>query len=241
MSRIYACSCGKEFLSQPALNNHIKTKHPGLIANLCIRGRGRARKYLLGSNESDFEHNKYDIFFNLNNRGAEEGKIIDLNSLIPEVFKLIYESQYTDKLFSKIKNYKDNPILNNLSIGNEISKKAKNEKTCDDLFYEYLSTFKDKTNQNYFSLLIKFVILFREFYNEYKNKEIEDKDRHEVTNLISAEKLPDLCNSFYQEFLENNNFFGLKEDEQKEIVEIIQHFCLWLFKNEYTKSKLILC
>ena len=29
--RIYACDCGKSFLSQPALNNHKKTKHPELL------------------------------------------------------------------------------------------------------------------------------------------------------------------------------------------------------------------
>jgi len=237
--RNFGCSsCGKYFLSQPALYVHYKTKHSELAGSVIKgRGRGRARKYPPRSSDADFEK-KYENFFDLNNRGREEGKNIDLNYLIPEVFKFIYESKYSDKLFSKIKSYKDNPILNNLSTGNEISNKTTNEKTCDEVFYEYLSTFKDKTNQNYFSLLIKFIILIREFYNEYKNKEIEDKDKHEVTNFISAEELPDLCNNFYQEFLENNNFFGLTDDEKKEIVEIILHFSLWLYKNNYTKSKL---
>ena len=41
--------------------------------------------------------------------------------------------------------------------------------------------------------------------------------------------------------MELNSFFGLNEhEESKEIIEIIQHFCIWLFKNEYTKSKLSL-
>ena len=202
-----------------------------------IRGRGRPKKYPLANGKSDFETNKFENFFNLNNRGPEEGKIIDLNSLIEDVFKFIYQGQNSDKLFSKPKNYKDNPILNNISIGKEISNKDKKEKTCDDILYEYLSTFKDKTNQNYFSLIIKFIILLREFYNDYKNKEIEEKDKHEVTDSISAEELPDLCNNFYGDFLETNNFCGLKE-EGNEIIEIIQHFCFWLFKNDYTKSKL---
>ena len=215
----------------------MRTRHPEFQEGSVIRGRGRPKKYPLANNKSDFETNKFENFFNLNNRGPEEGKIIDLNSLIEDVFKFIYQGQNSDKLFSKPKNYKDNPILNNISIGKEISNKNKKEKTCDDIFYEYLSTFKDKTNQNYFSLIIKFVILLREFYNDYKNKEIEEKDKHEVTDSISAEELPDLCNNFYGDFLEANNFFGLKE-ERNEIIEIIQHFCIWLFKNDYTKSKL---
>ena len=41
--------------------------------------------------------------------------------------------------------------------------------------------------------------------------------------------------------MEPNNFFDLDENVEKdEIIEIIQHFCIWLFKNEYTKSKLSL-
>ena len=50
-----------------------------------------------------------------------------------------------------------------------------------------------------------------------------------------------LCNEFYGEFMEKNNFFGIYEPQDRnEIIEIIQHFCIWLFKNEYTKSKLSL-
>ena len=37
------------------------------------------------------------------------------------------------------------------------------------------------------------------------------------------------------------NFFGITEEKEKnELIEIIQHFCIWLFRNEYTKSKLSL-
>ena len=123
----------------------------------------------------------------------------------------------------------------------EISNKPKKEKCCDEVFYEYLHTFKDKTNQKFFTLMIKFILLFRECYDLSKNKENNDENKKPVTNTITPEGLPDLCNEFYGEFLEPNNFFGISEpDETNEIIEIIQHFCIWLFKNEYTKSKLSL-
>ena len=87
---------------------------------------------------------------------------------------------------------------------------------------------------------MKFVILFMECYDISKNKETKG-EKHAVTNKITPEGLPDLCNEFYGEFMEQNNFFGIDEqDERNEIIEIIQHFCIWLFKNEYTKSKLSL-
>ena len=55
------------------------------------------------------------------------------------------------------------------------------------------------------------------------------------------EKIPELCNEFDKEFMESSNFFGIKKKKEKrEIIEIIQHFCIWLFKSEYTKSKLSL-
>ena len=177
----------------------------------------------------------------MNQRGPEEGKIIDINSVIQNVFSFIYQSQTSDKLFSKPKSYKENPILNNLANESPISNKPKNEKTCDEVFYEYLYTFKNKCNQKFLTLLIKFILLFRECYDISKTKDLKEEDKKAVTGTLTPEGLPDLCNEFYGDFMEPNNFFGIYDTEQRnEIIEIIQHFCIWLFKNEYTKSKLSL-
>ena len=117
--------------------------------------------------------------------------------------------------------------------------KDKNEKTCDEVFYEYLSTFKDKVNDKYLTLLIEFIILFREFNDVRKNKDLPPDEKEDGTNRLKPDLLPDLCNGFYGEFLDSNNFFGIvKKEEREEIIEIIQHFCIWLYKNNYTKSKL---
>ena len=54
--RIYNCEhCGKSYLSKPALNNHMNTKHADILKSMNIekRKRGRPRKYVK------------DIFFNL--------------------------------------------------------------------------------------------------------------------------------------------------------------------------------
>ena len=238
--RVFGCDCGKAFLSQPALNNHKKTKHPELLEGLPKRGRGRPRKYPPRT-AGDFETTKYDGFFTANNRAPQGGKSIDLKALVEDVFKFLYEGPYKAKLFSQPKEFLDNPILKNLFENSNISTKPKNEKTCDEVFYEYLYTFKDKTNQTFFSLLVKFVLLFRESYDISKTKDVKDEVKKAVTDTISPEGLPDLCNEFYGEFMEPNNFFGIEDQEEKsEIIEIIQHFCIWLFKNEYTKSKLSL-
>ena len=189
----------------------------------------------------DFETLKYDVFFNENHRTKEENKEIDIKNVINEVFDFIYKGKYSNILFSHPKSYEENPVLKKLFENAPISKADKNSKNCNDVFYEYLCEFKEKTNEKYFKLLLKFVLLFRECYDINKTKEVKVQEKKAVTDYISPEGLPDLCNEFYGEFMESNGFFGLDENEEKnEIIEIIQHFCIWLFKNEYTKSKLSL-
>ena len=228
-----SCFCGKSYLSNAALQNHIKTKHPEILESQTIRGRGRPRKYLPQSNTRD----KYDTYFDSELRKEEEGKIIDNKHLVQEIYKFIYESKYSDKLFSKPKHYKDDKILNDLFFEKKLDNKSKNEKTEEEIFYEYLMEFKDKTNEKYFSFMIKFIILLKEFYFLHTISKI-DNNKPEENKSFLLENLPDYCNEFYSEFLSKNDFFGI--DENGEIIEIIIHFFTWLFKNEYTKSKLSL-
>ena len=123
---------------------------------------------------------------------------------------------------------------------NNIQNKDGNIKTCDEAFSEYLISFMNKTNRKYFSLMLKFILLFRECYDISKNKEKNEKEKQAVTNSLPPQDLPDLCNEFFA-FLEENEFFGINENgEGNEIVEIILHFCTWLFKSGYTSSKLSL-
>ena len=168
--RIFACDCGKSFLSQPALNNHKKTKHPELLEGQPKRGRGRPRKYP-PKGPGDFETTKFDNFFNNSVRCLNNDENFNVEDIVKNVYNFLYNGQYKDKLFSKPNNFNDITILKNLVENSEISQKNKNEKTCDDVFYEYLHTFKNQTNKKYFTLLVKFVLLFRECYDISKNKD----------------------------------------------------------------------
>lgn len=219
------------------MNNHIKTKHPETLEGQIKRGRGRPRKYP-AKVPSDFENVKYSIFFNQEKRKAEEGKSVDDNikNITQIVFDEIFKDDYKDKLFSNPQSVEEDPILKLLLDKKEIINKEKNEKNCNDVFYEYLKSFKNDVNEKYFILMTKFVILFRECFD--KNKYKEDDKR---VGILKPDGLPDLCNEFYGDFLESNDFFGINDqDDRDEIIELIQHFCIWLFKNDYTKSKLSL-
>ena len=65
-----------------------------------------------------------------------------MKDLAKEVFHFIYEGPFAYKLFSHPISYEENPILLNLVQNSEIVTKPKNEKTCDEVFYEYLYTVK---------------------------------------------------------------------------------------------------
>ena len=222
------------------MNNHKKTKHPELLKGQPKRGRGRPRKYP-PKNIGDFETTKYDSFFNNDLRKQEQDKTIDMHNVVDEVFNFIYKGKHSNVLFSHPNTYEENQILKSLYNDEPASTKPRNIKNCNEVFYEYLQCFKNKTNESYFKLLLKFVLLFRECYDWSKNKDLkEGEEKKAVTDTNQPEGLPDLCNEFYGEFMEPNAFFDLNEDEKNEIIEIIQHFCIWLFKCEYTRSKLSL-
>ena len=192
----------------------------------------------------DFENTKYSNFFSQPKRKAEEGKNLDndMPNLVQKVFDDLYKSNFKDKLFSSPKSVEEEPILNSLLKKAELDdKNPKSGKKCNEVFYEYLKTFKDMVNDKYFILITKFVLLFRECFDLNKNKDKTEEERVNLVGTLTPEGLPDLCNEFYGEFLINNEFFGIDDkDDREEIIELIQHFCIWLFKNEYTKSKLSL-
>lgn len=182
----------------------------------------------------------YDLFFEKNGRSPDNEKSFDIISLVQDVFCFIYEVPTSNKLFSTPTNFNDIPVLSNLVSRNNVQNKVGIIKTCDDAFSEYLISFLDKTNRRYFSFILKFVLLFREFYDISKNKDKKEEERQAVSNSLPPQELPNLCNEFY-EFLEKNGFFGINGNgEEKEIVEIILHFCIWLYKRRYTLSKLSL-
>jgi hypothetical protein len=84
--------------------------------------------------------------------------------------------------------------------------------------------------------------------NKYKNIELESnrivfgekisKDVKEFTQYYDAEQAPEICNEFITEYLITNEYFGMSREYFKEFVEIVQHFCFWIYENNYTSSRL---
>jgi hypothetical protein len=179
---------------------------------------------------------------------------------ISNIIKLVFDDifvKFYDKCFSHPKHYTDNSMLQMLFYEKGLNKDKK-DRVVDDIMYEYLIEMKNKTNHHYFILMLKFIILLRECLNTFKAEEAERSDKNqeengsivptnglgkikEYSSLFGADSIPDLANEFITEFMENNDYFGIhSEDDRNELIELIQHFCNWLFKNDYTQSRLAL-
>jgi len=136
--------------------------------------------------------------------------------------------------------------LNKINNGNNLE--LNNDKTIDEIFSKYLIEVSKDTNKEYFEFITKFVILFRECVNKIRDndiyREIErnegiicNDNYEEFSTKNNAESVPDVCNEFITDFMENNDYFGL---DTLELIEIIQHLCNWIYENKYTTSKLSL-
>ena len=262
--RNYRCpDCDKCYLSGPALTTHRKTKH-GYGNDGEKRNRGRPPKKD-GQNDNGQINplNKFNYFF-LDDKRRPASLDEDLNNkainidVIKEFMQKIF-NQCKNELFQKIVNveeysfYKlfvenwdkenDLPIkecFSAVSKQNEPSLKV-NSYNLDELFFLYLKEFAGKTNKDYFWFMMKFIVLFRECINTLRENNVKKEDQSEnnklYTQIYNAETVPEICNDFFVEFMEPYKFFGLNKEE---LIELIQHFCYWLYSKQYTQSHLTL-
>lgn len=140
-------------------------------------------------------------------------------------------TSYSDKIFTKLTNGENHLLLKSIE---KLSKSKSEEKSSiiDDIFAEYILENYPQSNREYFQFLVKFVTLFRECINKLKNE-----NNIEFSQANTAEQVPDFCNEFITDFMENNDYFGL---DTNELIDIIQHFCNWLYENKFTTSRLTL-
>ena len=257
--------CEKCYLSGPALTTHRKTKH-GYGYNGEIKMRGRPKKEgMIPENPTAVAQQKFNVFFQNETRKPPSldqtmnEKTISLDIIknnLNDIFRQCQEELF--KNYEKVEDYyfydliiknweKEKPDIeqecyyDDNQKNNDIPLKKINSPCVDGLFYLYLREFSKKTNKDYFWFLIKFIVLFREFTNqkkkEFVRKDVITDNKKEYSQIFNAESIPDMCNDFYIEFMEPHNFFGLNQDE---LIEVIQHFCYWLYCNKYTQAHLYL-
>lgn len=196
---------------------------------------------------------KFKTFFEKGERLFNKSEPLDLDKVL-EIFRNVF-TKYNKALLLPI-DYEEEPIYtllknieNNhadLQENNDNNNNIQTVKTVtgDEAFFEYLKEFYTKTNYEYFHFMLKFILMFRQSINKLKRQNVNDDtlniflDPNEYyTKLNSPECIPDMCNDFIMEFMEPNDYFGM---DTMELIEIIQHFCYWLFIKNFTTSRLSL-
>ena len=204
----------------------------------------------------DDNESKIENFFEEEKRKKKENERYKITDFTKTIFQDIFIT-YKSYLDNKYEKCEDNIFLRLIhKLYNTDDKKRHDEalprnKSCDNIFIEYLEFISNISNKEYFIFSFKFVVLFRECINKYKNVELVNRkcilneeipdDVTEYTQKYNADQVQDLSNEFITDFMENANFFGLNSEiDKNEFIEIIQHFCYWLFKKSFTSSKLTL-
>ena len=248
LGRTFICKlCGKSYLSYPALYTHCKQKHN--TCNSSGRGRGRPKK---DNGESFSERLKYNpldasYFLKDNRKGTTNQE--DFEKSIFDAFNILYsENNYERNLSKDMNNYNNinqHPFLREFLLDkHDVNIKIDDEKEISDkVFMDYLNKMSLHVNPNYFTTLIIFVTLFREFVNitELKKKNIKENNFNndvEYTSVNSAEDVPDLSNEFINEFLETDK--KLFDFNKEDSIDLTQNFCHWMYENNFTSSKLTL-
>ena len=255
--RNYRCpDCDKCYLSGPALTTHRKTKH-GYGNNGEKRSRGRPRKDCLNECIVNNPQNKFLYFFNEEHRKSFDDKIIDVD-IIKNDLRIIFK-QLQKELFNEIDDVEKYPFYQ-LIVDNWEKEEPNLVTECfnainkldeplnkiqsynlDGIFFFYLKEFYKNASIEYFWFMIKFIVLFRECINKLRANLVKKEEQTETNKLYSqiynSEYVPEICNDFVLDFMEPFDYFGLNKDE---LIEIIQHFCYWLYSKQYTQLHLSL-
>lgn len=241
--RTYICKiCGKSYLSYPALYTHGRQKHG--TNNSSGRGRGRPKK---DTGELNLERQKFNpldlTYFQKENR---KGTTNDFDKVITDAFNLIYGSNDEEKTKfekrntkRKLKNYtkiEDHPFLNKfLKDAHDVNTVITDENTkTDNVLIYYLTKISLHVCPEYFTKVVVFVTLFREYVNIAYQDKVEGK---EYTAEMNAEDVPNICNEFIIDFLDpdNGNDYNYPKEEA---IDLTLNLCQWMYDNNFSCSKL---
>lgn len=259
----------KYFLSQPALSTHKKIKHsqnnPKPVNNKIIlenekekyekakeknkeffNKEKRKQEYLETNEDKKDEiekyiQNNYGEIYSL--KGNPFLKTPDWKS--PEEYPLYKEvhENWEEKDLKTTKSFFHNIKSNYVSKGQRRNLKKIESPTIDKLFLSYIKQVSKLTNKFYLNIIIKFIILFRQHINVYKEEQVTEDivedGKKEFTQLFFAKEITLLCNDFFSIFLQGCELY-FSDEIQEEFKEIIQHFCFWLRDNHYAETFLYL-
>lgn len=250
--------CDKSYLSYPALYTHKKTKHPDTdsktpkqVVPSSKRGRPPKNEKINPSSDKYFE--------------TEDKKAGDSPAdLIGDYEQALAEYknkkiQLDNKLFVVQLEPKDNPLLKALHENSEKDIKTMDSKsdfkTCDVAYAVYLKHCSEKVNSEFYRTICKFIILYREVFNQYGPDKFSSDDStaqwekefyqtlhrryfdKSFSELVGTEFLPDVVNELYVFFQYHYKKLNISQELMKELT---LNFNTWLYKKGLTTARVIL-
>lgn len=263
--RKYKCHyCNKKYLSMPALCTHKKQKHSLSYIpkepeksqkdkeEEAIKFEKAKKKYIEFYNDE----NKISLF--IDNTDPKEKIKQSFNSdlvlnFVNEssnyenieqhpFYKYIIENWDKDETKTE-KKYFIQKIKNNYVSKSNNRRFKKCNIPIDKIFLSYLKKLNKNLNNHYLHNIILFIISFRKFINHLKQAQITadimKPGLNEFTQLFNASDMPEVANDFFNDFLPK--YSGIINNEiRKDFIDIIQHFCFWLYDNNYSEGILSL-
>jgi len=169
-------------------------------------------------------------YFSTPERNGETYEILDA---VKEVLRILIEGVL--KKYGTIDNY-----TLWITLQSRISKeKDETLLTCDEVFCEYLKEVAKVTNPDYFGIVVKFIILFRECLNEYgwskfsSQQEIKEDSKEEYSKMNNPEFIPEISNELVLSYLPEHTCGVVPA----ECTNLVINFCEWLINNGYTCTK----
>ena len=240
---LFTCDlCGKTYLSQSALYTHRKIKHniikERIITNPNKNPRGRPRKEEVPIEDQIYFDSKSIQYFSKSDRVGTVKNFEYLKCIIDAFEKLYGEkNKNSEKIFDILELKYNNINCHSFfeKFLNDPHDKYKiivniNEK-IDNIFINYLNRISLYCNPEYYTKVISFIILFRDFV---------DKKTIKKGKKIKVENIPYFSNDFIDSFFNDEIIDNFIELTSNEAVELMINFCQWLFDNNYTSAKLSL-
>lgn len=126
------------------------------------------------------------------------------------------------------------------------------EKSCDQIFAEYLGFVAQKVCADYYVSVLGFIFLFRECISAHGLLLVQQRkslpaflfpqhsrvNDHTVDYCCdnNGEQIPDMCNKFLTQYIKSRR--GCVHLEDSDLIDLMQNLCYWLFFNGYTCSKI---
>ena len=257
--RKYKCHyCNKKYLSMPALCTHKKQKHS--LSYIPKETEKSQKDIEAEAIKFEKAKNKYKEFYNdenklslfIDNTGLKEkiGQSFNSNLVLNfenesshnenieqhPFYKFIIKDWDKDETKIEEKSFIQKIKNNYVSKSNNRRFKKCNIPSIDKIFLSYLKQLNKNLKYSYLKNITLFIISFRKFINDLKKAQITadimKPGLNEFTQLFNARDMPEIANDFFNDFLPK--YSGIINNEiRKDFIDIIQHFCFWLYENNY--------